>query len=99
MVSPEDMIPEDVIRKWKRDRERMYFTFSPRPDQPERYDEQSGFYNSEATGVNFLLGGNGAGTTTTALAKSMKLVLRDFPPPRPATPFWIIAEGYNMHGS
>jgi hypothetical protein len=96
MLTPENLLPEDVIRKWKRDQDRMYFTFRPRIDQPERHDQQAAFYNSDATGVNFLLGGNGAGTTTTALAKSVKLVLRDQPPPRPATPFWIIAEGYNM---
>lgn len=76
--------------------EDMYFTFQPRPDQPDRFDQQEAFYNSKHTGVTLLLGGNGAGTTTLALMKAMKFVLQDQPPPRPATPFWIISEGYPM---
>ena len=74
----------------------MYATFQPRPDQKERFDEQTGFFNSKHKGVTFLIGGNGAGTTTLALAKAMKLVLQEQEAPRPATPFWIISEGYPM---
>ena len=33
--------------------------FQPRPDQPERYDEQEGFYNSSTRGIAWLIGGNG----------------------------------------
>lgn len=35
--------------------------WQPRPDQPERFDQQTGFYNCPSRGVVWLLGGNGAG--------------------------------------
>lgn len=76
--------------------EPAYFTFRPRPNQPERYDEQEAFYNSKTTGVAFHVGGNGSGTTEVALAKIAKFVLRDQPPPRKDTPFWIISDTYEQ---
>lgn len=72
------------------------FSYYPRPDQPERFDQQSGFYNAKDDGVSFLIGGNGAGTSETAVAKLAKFVLYDQPPPRKDTPFWIIAESYEQ---
>lgn len=38
-----------------------YRSWAPRPDQPDRYDEQTAFYNSKLPGVAFCVGGNGAG--------------------------------------
>jgi phage terminase large subunit-like protein len=73
-----------------------YLTFKPRPDQPERFDQQASFYRSRDPGVSFLIGGNGAGTTECAVAKLAKFVLADQPPPRADTPFWIIAETYEQ---
>lgn len=73
-----------------------YYTYRPRPDQPERYDEQTSFYNSQSTGVIFHIGGNGAGTSENALAKVAKFVLRDQPPPRWDTPYWVIAGSYEQ---
>ena len=72
-----------------------YFTFRPRPDQPGRHDQQTSFLRSDHPGVTFLLGGNGAGTTTTALAKVVDFVMTT-PAPRRDTPFWIIAESYEQ---
>jgi len=72
-----------------------YFSFEPRPNQPDRYDEQLAFYDSLDKGVAWLLGGNGAGTTTLALAKVAKFVY-ETPPPRHDTPFWVIAESYEQ---
>lgn len=69
--------------------------FIPRPDQPERYDQQTGFYLSQHTGIAWLLGGNGAGTSETALAKVAKF-LTTVPAPRPDTPFWVIAGSYEQ---
>jgi phage terminase large subunit-like protein len=86
----------EAVGALERKLERMYFNFQPRPDRMEDWDMQSSFYNSKHKGITFLLGGNGAGTTTLALAKAVKFLLRDQPPPRPATPFWIISEGYPM---
>jgi phage terminase large subunit-like protein len=77
-------------------REMAYLTFKPRPDQPERYDQQESFYYSADTGVSFLIGGNGAGTSECSVAKVAKFILADCPPPRHDTPFWIIAESYQQ---
>jgi len=38
-----------------------YLHFTPRPDQPERFDEQTAFYESNGDGVAWMIGGNGAG--------------------------------------
>lgn len=72
-----------------------YYNFKPRIDQPHRYDQQMSFYTSRHPGVTFLLGGNGAGTSTLALAKVVDFILTT-PPPRKDTPFWIIAESYEQ---
>lgn len=71
-------------------------TFSPRFDQPHRFDEQASFYNSKLRGVSFLVGGNGAGTTECAVAKAAKFMLWDQIAPRKDTPFWCIAESYEQ---
>lgn len=72
-----------------------YYTLQARPDQPHRYDQQSAFLESQHPGVTFLLGGNGAGTSTLALLKAVEFVMTT-PPPRRDTPFWIIAESYEQ---
>ena len=72
-----------------------YYTFQPRPDQPDMHDQQSAFLLSQHPGVTFLLGGNGAGTSTVALRKVVDFVLTTRPPRRD-TPFWIIAESYEQ---
>ncbi len=73
-----------------------YKHWHPRPDQPERFDQQTSFYYDKLPGVAFLIGGNGAGTTETALAKVAKFVLSDQAPPRADTPFWILAGSYEQ---
>lgn len=72
-----------------------YYNFRPRPDQPHRHDQQRSFFDSDHPGVTFMLGGNGAGTTTLGLAKMVKF-LTSTPPPRCDTPFWVIAESYEQ---
>jgi phage terminase large subunit-like protein len=69
--------------------------WKPRPDQPEKFDQQESFYHSASRGVVHLLGGNGSGTSETMVAKVAKF-LRETPPPRPDTPFWIIAGSYQQ---
>jgi len=69
--------------------------WQPRPDQPERYDQQTGFYNCPSRGVIWLLGGNGAGTTECTMAKMAKFVLNT-PAPRKDTPFWVIGGSYEQ---
>lgn len=72
-----------------------YFHFKPRPDQPERYDQQTGFCKTQTKGVSFLVGGNGAGTTECAMHKLARFVMQT-PPPRKDTPFWIIGDSYEQ---
>ena len=76
--------------------EQAYFWWQPRPDQHDRYDQQASFYNSKTKGVSFLVGGNGAGTTETAMAKLAKFLLEDQPPPRADTPFWVLGTSYEQ---
>jgi len=73
-----------------------YRNFVPRPDQPDKFDQQHGFCNSKTRGVKFLVGGNGAGTTECVMHSIAKFVLRDQPPPRHDTPFWVIAGTYEQ---
>lgn len=70
-------------------------SFIPRTNLPLRHDQQAAFLESNHPGVTFLLGGNGAGTTTTALWKVVRF-LQNTPPPRRDTPFWIIAQSYEQ---
>ena len=70
--------------------------FHPRPDQPERFDEQTAFFECKSPGVAFLIGGNGAGTTETACGKLSKFLLFDQPPPRRDTPFYVISSTYEL---
>lgn len=78
------------------DEPRAWANFQPRPDQPERFDQQESFYWSELPGVAFMVGGNGGGTSEVACAKAAKFMLADQEPPRPDTPFWCIAESYEQ---
>lgn len=74
-----------------------YFNFVPRPDDPARFDQQHSFcYNRDP--VSFMIGGNAAGTTECAAFKTAKFLLRDQPPPRADTPFWIISNTYEQVG-
>ena len=70
--------------------------FKPRPDQPERFDEQEGYFESKLPGVAFMIGGNGSGTSEVSCAKLAKFVLYDQPPPRHDTPFYVISDTYEQ---
>jgi len=72
-----------------------WLDFQPRPNRPERFDQQSAFYHSRDQ-VAFLLGGNGSGKTEAAAGKLSKFLLRDQPPPRKDTPFWIVSNTYDQ---
>lgn len=72
-----------------------YATFSPRPDQLERYDMQESFFHCQTDGLAIMLGGNGAGTTTITCAKAARFLM-ETPPPRRDCPFWFIAKTYDQ---
>lgn len=72
-----------------------YYTFTPRENAPERFDEQSAFVDSDAL-VSICLGGNGSGKTAAGALKCARFVLEKQPPPREDTPFWIISDSYDQ---
>ena len=70
--------------------------FEPRPDQPERWDQQQSFVEERVPGVSFLIGGNGAGTSTAAMCKICRFLLSQQEAPRYDTPFWILGPSYDL---
>jgi phage terminase large subunit-like protein len=79
------------LSSWARSRQSFYYTFQPRPNRPELFDEQQAFMECMSPGVIFLIGGTAAGTTTCGLMKAIYFMLQQQPPPRKDTPFWIIS--------
>jgi len=75
--------------------EQAYFVFTPREDDLERYDQQTGFIEADSSGVIWLIGGNGSGTTECAMNKVARFVMNT-PPPRFDTPFWLIGDTYEQ---
>ena len=75
--------------------EEAYGWFVPRPDQPDRFDQQASFFHSQSPGVAWMVGGNGAGTTNISLAKMVRFLM-ETPPPRYDTPFWVISDTYEV---
>lgn len=93
-VTPEEMSRiiqrQPDVARWVEDRRQAYYSFVPRPDDPENCDEQHSFcFNRDQ--VSFLIGGNAAGTTEAAAFKTALFLLRQQPPPRPNTPFWVVS--------
>jgi len=82
---------DPALMEWAESHSLSYRTFTPRPDRPEQFDQQAGFVNAKDK-VSFLIAGNGSGKTEAAAAKCAKFVLRDQPPPRRNTPFWILSD-------
>ncbi|MBX9790188.1 MAG: terminase family protein [Pirellulales bacterium] len=71
------------------------YTFTPRPDSPGEYDQQTGFLEDRAAKLAICLGGTGSGKTEAAAAKTARYLFST-PPPRHNCPFWIIGETYDM---
>lgn len=74
------------------------YQFEPRPNQPERFDEQSGFVDSKAK-ISVCLGGNGSGKTEAAAQKVARFLLWHQAPPRRDTPFMVVSDTYHQVGS
>lgn len=72
-----------------------FYTFEPRPDQPNRYDEQTAFMDSRHAGLTACLGGNGSGKSVCALAKAVDFMLFN-EPIRKDFPFWIISNTFEQ---
>lgn len=83
--------------EWARQLESAaYYNFQPRPDDPANFDQQSAYVNAKDA-VSFLLGGNFSGKTSASALKCSRFLLST-PPPRPDTPFWIVAQTYEQCG-
>lgn len=77
--------------------EDSFFNFVPRPDDVANYDQQHSFcYNRDP--LSILVGGNAAGTTEAGAYKTAMFLLRQQPPPRKDTPFWILSNTYDQVG-
>lgn len=92
---PDAALDDPDVQRLLSVQDQAWATFQPRPDQPERYDQQTAFYECDTTGVAWMVGGTGAGTTLVSCAKVAKLVLGT-KAPRRDTPFWIIANTYEQ---
>ena len=91
MIS-DTILPEDLSAA-RDEADQAYYHFVPRKDQPELFDQQTAFVDSRTTGLAFLIGGNGAGTTECAMHKIARFVF-ETPPPREDTPFLIVGDTY-----
>jgi hypothetical protein len=68
-----------------------FYTFEPRPDQPDLFDQQTSYVNEQFEGVACCLAGNRAGKTACSTYKTAKF-LTETPPPDSETHFWICSE-------
>jgi len=93
MLAEPDKYPDfcEYVRRYAGE---PLFRWRPRPDDPEEFEEQTAFMESNAR-FAILLGGNGSGKSEAAAAKTARYLLEK-PAPRKDTPFWIIGETYTM---
>lgn len=71
------------------------YTWRPRPDCPEEFDEQTSFVESDAL-VSWMLGGNGSGKSAAGAHKAARFICYQQAPPRKNTPFWVISSNYDL---
>jgi phage terminase large subunit-like protein len=74
-----------------------FYSFTPRPDRPENFDQQTGFVESRDT-IAFMIAGNGSGKTEAAAYKAAQFLCARQPPPRRDTPFWVVTNTMHMAG-
>lgn len=73
----------------------LYHNFTPRPDKPEEFDQQTSFVTDQFKGIACILGGNRSGKTRAAGYKVAKFI-RETPPPDKETRFWILSQTIEM---
>lgn len=100
------LTPDDVsvaiatdpeLASYFEDAGRAYFSFLPRPDRPERFDQQAGYVNASDV-VSFFIAGNGSGKTEASAYKCAQFLLHKQPPPRKDTPFWVLTNTMHVAG-
>lgn len=87
---------DSMLAEWFQLRmESSWANFIPRPDNVANFDQQASFCHN-LDPVSFMVGGNAAGTTEAAAYKTAQFLLRQQPPPRKNTPFWVISNTYDQ---
>lgn len=94
-TEPSDVWSDDEIYRLT---EEPMWRFTPRPDMPEDFDQQTGFLESRAK-VAIAMGGNRSGKTETAAQKAARYMLCYQDPPRPDTPFMVFSDTYKQVGN
>ena len=74
------------------------YQFRPRPDRPERLDQQTSFFEDRFPGLACCLAGNGAGKSYVGAAKVASFLL-NMPPPERNTPFWVASTTIDLSTS
>jgi len=92
-LKDDEQIKEDV----RKELTYQYYSFHPRVDIPEDFEEQTAFIEADPSVVKFAvaLGGTGSGKTIAAAAKTVDFLAYN-KPPRPRCPFWVIGETYDL---
>lgn len=74
------------------------YQFEPRADQPEKFDQQTAFVDSQSK-VSVCMGGTGSGKTECAAQKAARFMLWTQKPPREDTPFMVVSDTYRQVGN
>jgi hypothetical protein len=67
-------------------------SWSPRPDQPDRHDQQSAFMTDKTSRFMVALGGTGSGKSDAAACKVARFLLSEQSPPISDTPVWVVSD-------
>jgi phage terminase large subunit-like protein len=74
------------------------YSFTPRPDDPINYDEQSSFVFDDFDGIKVCLAGNASGKSVCAAYAVVRYLLNT-PAPRDLCPFLICSQSFDMCGA
>lgn len=74
------------------------YSFTPRPDDPNNYDEQTSFVFDDFDGIKICLAGNASGKSACAAYAVVRFLLTT-PAPRDLCPFLICSQSFDMCGA
>jgi hypothetical protein len=81
-----------MVRRFQESSAHPFNSWKPRPDTPLDHDEQTAFVECKSP-IQICLGGTGSGKSDAAAFKVANFMLKDQPPPRKNTPFWVVGGG------